>query len=1296
MLRKLLLTVVVILVSQTVMLAQTGQGSIQGKLLDEKTGEPIPFANIVLERNGVQQAGTSTDMDGKYNIKPVEPGTYTLKASFVGYQSKAIQGIKINSGKISFVDVKLSSSVENLEEFEVVDYKVPLIEKDNTSATTTITKEDIDKMPTRGATGLAQTVGGVYSQDDGSGDLNIRGARSDANYYFIDGIKVRGSNNLPQSAIEEVSVITGGLPAQYGDVTGGVISITTRGPSKNYFGSVEYITSGYKIGDEVYGLDKFGYNLFEGSVSGPLIMKKDSSGEKTEPLVGFFLSGNVQSTQDQRPSITGSWKVKDQALAELRQDPLRYATQGTGAFQNADFLRLNNFEKVRTRPNNDQNRFVVNGKLDFNTGETTNLTFGGSYEWQQRKVFDYDYSLFNYDQYPEETTSTWRVFGRFTQRFNNSSDEDNESVVKNAYYTVQADYSQNNFRRWDANHQDNLWNYGYYGQFETEQARTYELTEDAQVYSRSNPDSLLWSGRAYLQSTFTDTLIGFSPSNINSGAAEFTSTYYELFGWQGYDENGDPVFDKELASDFSGDNQGGSLIYNPENSTLRPYSSAENFFLRSYNNIRQNGGFVNGDLTGSNAISVNDVWDSHATPFNSYTKNQRNQFRLSATGSADIKNHNISLGFEYEQRIDRSYGMAPAGMWFIGRLRTNSHLDQLNTDVGEIIGYSNSTPIINFERQNASPGEYAGEVNNDNQSFFDYNLRQSLGLDPDGNDFIDFNSLSPEDMEVEYFSANELLNNGSELVSYHGYDAYGNKINDNPSIDDFFNETDEYGNYTRPIPSFRPTYVAGWIQDKFAFDDLVFNVGLRIDRYDANQSNLVDPYVLFPTVRAGEQEVQSLAESMGEYTVPGNIGDDYVVYVDNVEDPSSIVGYRNEETWFDAQGAELADGSSLQTTSGNVAPLLVDKQSTSSDDINSSSFEDYEPQLNVMPRISFSFPISEEALFFAHYDVLTKRPGGNRLNPLDYYFLEQRTSAQRINNPALQPEQTIDYSVGFKQTLSKSSAMTIEAFYREMRNQIQLIGRQQAFPKTYTTFGNIDFGTVKGLTFSYDLRRTKNLKLRAAYTLQFAEGTGSTQTSAANLIRAGKQNIRSTTPLSYDQRHAIVATVDYRYGSGKDYNGPIVFDKPILKNTGANFQFNLGSGTPYSKQQVPTGNGLISGGGSPIIDGSINGSRLPWQFRVDARLDRDIKLKVGENNKELNLNVYLWVLNVLNTQNIINVYRATGTPDDDGYLNDPRFAQSIDARIDTQAFTEQYLMNVNNYYNYALPRRARIGVILSF
>ena len=84
----------------------------------------------------------------------------------------------------------------------------------------------------------------------------------------------------PKSAIEEVAVITGGLPANYGDATGGIISITTRGASSFFFGGIEAVSSGFKVGDNVYGLDNYGYNLVEGILSGPLLMKKDSTGEK--------------------------------------------------------------------------------------------------------------------------------------------------------------------------------------------------------------------------------------------------------------------------------------------------------------------------------------------------------------------------------------------------------------------------------------------------------------------------------------------------------------------------------------------------------------------------------------------------------------------------------------------------------------------------------------------------------------------------------------------------------------------------------------------------------------------------------------------------------------------------------------------------------------------------------------------------------------------------------------------------------------------------------------------------------
>lgn len=129
---------------------------------------------------------------------------------------------------------------------------------------------------------------------------------------------MRGSSNIPKSALEEVSVITGGVPANYGDVTGGIISITTRGPSAKYFGSVEAVSSGLYLkgadkdgyDGKVYGLDKYGYNLFEGMLSGPLWLQKDSTGKKTIPRLGFLVSANFLDQLDNRPIKDGGLRVK--------------------------------------------------------------------------------------------------------------------------------------------------------------------------------------------------------------------------------------------------------------------------------------------------------------------------------------------------------------------------------------------------------------------------------------------------------------------------------------------------------------------------------------------------------------------------------------------------------------------------------------------------------------------------------------------------------------------------------------------------------------------------------------------------------------------------------------------------------------------------------------------------------------------------------------------------------------------------------------------------------------------------
>ena len=146
MLRKLLSTVIIAFASVTMAFAQNGQGSLKGKVLDRETGEPLPFVNVVIESNGTQVAGGSTDFDGKFNIKPIPAGSYTVKARFVGYQPLQINGVTVNTDKITFQDLKLTGSAIEMEEFEVIEYTVPLISKDNTASGGTVTREDIMRM----------------------------------------------------------------------------------------------------------------------------------------------------------------------------------------------------------------------------------------------------------------------------------------------------------------------------------------------------------------------------------------------------------------------------------------------------------------------------------------------------------------------------------------------------------------------------------------------------------------------------------------------------------------------------------------------------------------------------------------------------------------------------------------------------------------------------------------------------------------------------------------------------------------------------------------------------------------------------------------------------------------------------------------------------------------------------------------------------------------------------------------------------------------------------------------------
>lgn len=1251
--KKFYLNLLLFLLVSSAAMAQGGK--IKGTVRDAKTNAVMPFVNVAILKDGsVTQSGAVTNINGIYSIANLDPGTYDVRFSFTGYATTIKANVLVTSGKTTDLNIRLGVNSKVLETVVIEEFIVPLISRDNVQSGTTTTRADLDNVALRNVTNIAAASAGVYTSDDG-GAASIRGSRTGATEYFIDGVRVRGSLGIPNAAIEQSEVITGGISAAYGDVTGGVISLTTRGPSSKFSGTAEIISSQF--------LDSYGYNLGALSFSGPLLFK--NKGEKEQKVIlGYSVSSEFELQQTPDPAATGVWQLKDDVLQNLQDDP--YRQTGGGITPNALFVTADDMELQKTKPNADRTRMSFQGKLDFQPTNSVRVVLGANYIRQFGKNYGRGFSLFNSQNNSEFDNTTFRSFLRFQQKFGNDTSRQNKGIIENASYQIQIDYTKTTTQNQNADLGQNPFAYGYLGKFDRSFSNNYGLLNNF-LTDQGDLDTaaIRRNGANYILSNNGDTIVGFSTGNViayHNGFSEDNVSFTPA--------NYDPVYSNYGADYFGTIGQVGML-----------------------SDILSNGGLING----TNARSVYGIWSAPGTQSNGYSYSNNDFFRLTARGNAEIKGHTITFGIEYDQRIDRFYRLSPFvngtnGLWGNVRALTNTHISQLDL-ANPILG----TDIFGFVDSISYNRNYVA----DQQSTLDKNLRQSLGLPADGLDLINVDNLNPEDLQLDFFSANELINNGRSFIGYYGYDHTGKKSTENRGALEFFSDT-----INRPIGAFSPIYSAVFLEDKFDFDDLIFRVGVRVDRFDANQPVLKDPYLFAPA--------RTVAEAT-DFTHPSTVGDDFVVYVDDIENPTRVLGYREENQWYNSQGQKIGNATNLenQTSTGSIAPYLKSARFTPGT-VDAGAFEDYTPQINVMPRISFSFPISEDALFFAHYDILTERPvTGLRFNPIQYSYISTVFAGGLINNPNLRPQKTIDYELGFRQRVSPTSGIKISAFYREFRDLIQVVNVLFAYPAQYQTYGNDDFGTAKGLSLEYDLRRTGNIRLTANYTLQFAEGTGSNATTARSIISAaagsGIDIVRPVRPLDFDSRHQFAANVDFRYGEGAKYNGPKIGKTEILKNMGFNLIANASSGTPYSKKAIITADGDVINGitGVSRLDGQINGSNLPWNIRLNLRVDKDFNIKVGKtvnsDNKEVakyaRLKVYLWVNNLLDTRNVVNVYAATGSAEDDGFLSSPLGEQQISEANSLgsgQSFIDLYSASLQNPNLFSRPRTVRLGVRFSF
>jgi hypothetical protein len=1270
--------------------AQSNFGQLRGKTKEVGTNNVVEYASIRLEQNGRFIDGVYSNYDGDYTFTTLVPGEYDVIATHVEYDTVRFR-VTISPDSYIYRDIVMNKEGKSIVigggtvtggRFGTT----KIVEQDDHKVT--MTEKDIKALPTRNLAAIADLTAGV-NQTRGGG-VSFRGSRTDGTAYFIDGVRVIGSVGQTQGAQGQITIYQSGIPAQFGDFTGGAISITTRNPSRNHLGSVEVFSStpteflkltGNRFDDDNRFLkeNRFDNIQSEFYLSGPMYIKNKDKGAEERVILGYMLAGNYQFIRDPAPSYVGIFRVQDEKLREIEENPL-VANRDGGLVHAGNFLTMDHIDNKRVRPNSRQYSGNLQYKMDYLPSKNSNISAYYSYQGSRERLATT--SIMNFDLNPIDTRGTHRAYIRFTQKFGSSGKDTGllaakrkRSSFSGTYINLRADYQVTNFNRVDPVHGENYFDYGYIGKFERFTTPNFNYVGDL-----TNPD--LPSRR------FID----------QNGDTVFLRNFWEQSGFR------DTLYKFTKASEFIPGSRGENMNPLRANYTSNLY----NFFgerglnVTNETQILQNQGLVNG----FNPPNVYSLWATPGFITSSYILEMSERFTafgmIESTfkPSKNSQGHDLQAGFMFEQNWTRRYGLNAASLWILMPQLMNSHITELDR----------SNPFLTYDENGVFTDtvKYERFVNRAQQTNFDRNFRNKLindnRKDVNGNpfnerSFIEINSMTPDDLDLKFFNANELLNNGASLVNYYGYDHLGKVKRGRPTVEDFTNDVEN-----RALGAFQPTYIAGWIQDKFAYKDIIFRLGLRYEYYNANQLVLDDAYSLYPIRTKGEvSELNGLP-----VTHPGNMGDDYKVYVNDVSNPTRILGYRNGDEWYDQGGNEISNPQfiSNQTNTGRIAPYLVDP---TRQEISRRSFRDYKAASNFLPRIYFSFPLSPEANFFASFDVLAQRPptGASFLTIDNYYFMDRRNIGV-LANPDLIPRIKTEYQVGFKQMLGKNSGLELGAYYSEIKNDIQQFQVLEAYPVTYVTFRNIDFSTIKGFMAEYQLR-DDHASLRANYNLQYADGTGSNPNSAAALIASNQPNLRTLFPLGeLDIRHQVRVTFNYYFGgktydrTGRltdDYVGPY-FAKWLFENTNANVVLSANSGLPFTRDNVPT---QIGSADRANILGTPFGNRLPWQYGVDFNVSKNVRFKnfLGSKKdaterKPIQANIFWWVTNAFNIERIAGAYQYTGLPNDDGFINSPRGQQAVSEQLSAQSYADLYRIIVTNPNNFLGPRFARLGVRFEF
>ena len=342
----------------------------------------------------------------------------------------------------------------------------------------------------------------------------------------------------------------------------------------------------------------------------------------------------------------------------------------------------------------------------------------------------------------------------------------------------------------------------------------------------------------------------------------------------------------------------------------------------------------------------------------------------------------------------------------------------------------------------------------------------------------------------------------------------------------------------------------------------------------------------------------------------------------------------------------------------------------------------------ISPRIGIGFPVTDRSVLHVNWGQFYQQPNLQDLY-VSYRFLEYKIQTGGyyvpFGNPNLKPEMTTAYEVGLSHQMNDYSKVDVTAYYKDVRDLVQVANIPSA-PYSFASFRNKDFATLKGVDLAFTLRRVNHISGSLAYSLSFANGTGSVSNTQRNIAWTASEVPHQTSPLDFDQRHKVSLNIGVDWLKGE---GPKWGSTTPLSDVNLNILYNLATGTPYTATDVYDEVTQLNVASQPT--GALNERTSP------ATQSFDFKITKGFRFGATRFAAYVWMLNAFDTNNAIAVYQGTGSAYTTGFLDtDAGRAVASQLRSENIDPNSAYNLATQSASLFSIPRTLRFGVRTDF